>query len=421
MLDIQFIRDHVDEVKTGVINKNGNPAIVDEVLKLDIKRRELTTHIQAIREKRNKLNEDLKKARTDELISQSQLLKQELQKLEPELNQVDSEYFVKLMQIPNLPAADVPVAKDESGNREIRKWGTPNQFNFPIKDHIELGRTLNILDFETGAKVTGSQFFYLYNAGALLELALVQYAMQKLSKVGFTPVITPDLAKSRFYLGTGYAPKGNEAQTYTIEGQDLGLIATAEVTLAGKHADEVISAQNLPIKYVGYSHCFRQESGAYGKYSKGLYRVHQFTKVEMFIYCLPEDSNKFHQEILHFEEEIYQELGLPYRVVEMCTGDLGAMATKKFDIEAWMPSRNDYGEVTSTSNCTDYQARNLNIRYKDSKGVNSTGFVHMLNGTALVSSRVPLAILENYQQADGTVLIPAVLQPFCGFNLIVAK
>jgi seryl-tRNA synthetase len=183
----------------------------------------------------------------------------------------------------------------------------------------------------------------------LLELALAQYAMQKLAKTGFTPVITPDLAKSRYYLGTGYAPRGSEAQTYTIENHDLGLIATAEVTLAGKHADEVIPADKLPLKYVGYSHCFRQESGAYGKYSKGLYRVHQFTKVEMFIYCLPEDSDAFHQEILHHEEEIIKDLGLPYRVVEMCTGDLGAMAAKKYDIEAWMPGRGEYGEVTSTS------------------------------------------------------------------------
>ncbi len=293
------------------------------------------------------------------------------------------------MSIPNIPLATTPRGTDESQNKVLKTWGTPRQFDFPVKDHLSLGQSLQILDFETGAKVTGSQFFYLYRAGALLELALAQYAMQKLSSRGFIPVITPDLAKSRFYLGTGYAPRGDEAQTYTIENQDLGLIATAEITLAGKHADEVIPAASLPLKYVGYSHCFRQEAGAYGKYSKGLYRVHQFTKVEMFIYCLPEDSDTFHQEILACEESIYQDLGLPYRVVEMCSGDLGAQAAKKFDIEAWMPGRNDYGEVTSTSNCTDYQARNLNIRFNKQ---GTTGYVHMLNGTALVSSRVPLAI-----------------------------
>jgi seryl-tRNA synthetase len=416
MLDIQFIRDHTEEVKKGVRSKNFNSDLIDEVLTIDVKRRALTTKAQDIRAQRNQLNDQLKTERNADLIQQSQTLKKTLQDLELDLNEVDNQYQALMMQIPNLPALDVPVGKGEANNQEIKKWGTPTNFDFPVKDHLELGKSLNILDFETGAKVTGSQFYYLYNAGALLELALAQYAMQKLWHAGFTPVITPDLAKSRYYLGTGYAPRGNEAQTYTIEGQDLGLIATAEVTLAGKHADEVIPATHLPLKYVGYSHCFRQESGAYGKYSKGLYRVHQFTKVEMFIYCLPADSAKFHQEILTYEESIYQELGLPYRVVEMCTGDLGAMAAKKYDIEAWMPGRNDYGEVTSTSNCTDYQARNLNIRYKDNQ--NNTGYVHMLNGTALVSSRVPLAILENYQQADGSVLIPEALRPYCGFERI---
>jgi seryl-tRNA synthetase len=207
-------------------------------------------------------------------------------------------------------------------------------------------------------------------------------------------------------------PRGNEAQTYEIKDEDLGLIATAEVTLAGKHADEVIPESILPIKYIGYSHCFRQEAGAYGKYSKGLYRVHQFTKAEMFIYCKPEESDKMHQHILEMEEKIYQGLDLPYRVVEMCTGDLGAMAARKFDIEAWMPSRGEYGEVTSTSNCTDYQARNLNIKYRTRNNKNE--YLHMLNGTAIATSRTPLAILENYQQEDGSVLIPKVLQKWMG-------
>ena len=236
------------------------------------------------------------------------------------------------------------------------------------------------------------------------------------AKESFTPVITPDLAKSRYYLGTGYLPKGNEAQTYEIEGEDLGLIATAEVTLAGKHADEAIPEKDLPLKYAGYSHCFRREAGAYGKYSKGLYRVHQFTKIEMFVYCKPEDSEKYQQHILEMEEKIYQELGLPYRVMEMCTGDLGAMAARKFDIEVWMPTRSEYGEVTSTSNCTDYQARNLNIKFKGNDG--QTEYVHMLNGTAIATSRTPLAILENYQEKDGSVVIPEVLRKWVGKDKI---
>jgi len=301
----------------------------------------------------------------------------------------------------------------------LRKWGEPKKFDFTPKDHLELGKSLGILDFETGAKVSGSQFYFWYRDGALLELALVQYAMELLSKEGFIPVITPDLAKSRYYLGTGYMPKGREAQTYEIKDEDLGLIATAEVTLAGKHADEVVPEAELPLKYIGYSHCFRQEAGAYGKYSKGLYRVHQFTKAEMFIYCRPEESDKYHQHILEMEEKIYQGLGLPYRVVEMCTGDLGTMAARKFDIEVWMPTRGEYGEVTSTSNCTDYQARNLNIKFKAHAGENE--FVHMLNGTAIATSRTPLAILENYQEKDGSVVIPEVLRKWVGKDKITAK
>jgi seryl-tRNA synthetase len=240
--------------------------------------------------------------------------------------------------------------------------------------------------------------------------------MDKLVKEGFVPVITPDLAKARYYLGTGYAPRGDEAQTYTIEGEDLGLIATAEVTLAGKHADEVVVEKELPLKYVGYSHCFRQEAGAYGKYSKGMYRVHQFTKAEMFIYCTPEESPKMHEYILAMEESIYQDLEIPYRVIKQCTGDLGAMAAKKYDIEAWMPGRGEYGEVTSTSNCTDYQARNLNIKYRTKDNKNE--YLHMLNGTAVATSRTPIAILENYQQKDGSVIIPKVLQKWMGKEVI---
>ena len=298
----------------------------------------------------------------------------------------------------------------------MRKWGTPAKFKFEPKDHLQLGKSLGILDFETGAKVTGSQFFFLYGDGALLELALTLYTFEKLAKEGFLPVITPDLAKSRYYLGTGYMPKGDEAQTYTVEGEDLGLIATSEVTLAGMHADSVIPEDKLPLKYVGYSRCFRKEGGSYGKYSKGLYRVHEFSKTEMFIYCKPEESEKMHNLILKMEEEIYQELEIPYRVVEMCTGDLGAMAARKFDIEAWMPGREDYGEVTSTSNCTDYQARNLNIRFRRNTG--ETEYLHMINGTAIVMTRVPLAILENFQQKDGSVAIPKVLQKWMGKDSI---
>ena len=403
MLDIQFIRDHPDQVKESTRNKNYDPKIVDDVLVLDKKRRELLQKIEALRAERNGLTRmDLVKGKK---------IKVELKKLEPELKETESKLKDALWLIPNPASPKTPLGKSEKDNVEVRKWGEPKKFDFPAKDHLELGKNLGILDFSTGAKVTGSQFYFLYGDGARLELALIQYAFDLLSKEGFLPVITPDLAKSRYYLGTGYIPKGKEAQTYEIKDQDLGLIATAEVALAGKHADEVIPENKLPLKYIGYSHCFRQEQGAYGKYSKGLYRVHQFTKAEIFIYCKPEESDKYHEFILEMEEKIYQGLGLPYRVLEMCSGDLGAMAARKFDIEAWMPSRNEYGEVTSTSNCTDYQARNLNIRFRRN-GKNE--YVHMLNGTAIATSRTPLAILENYQTKDGHVAVPKVLQKYMG-------
>lgn len=408
MLDPNFIRQNPDLVKKGVVKKGYPSDSVDQWIELDKKWKEQLNEVEKLRAERNKL--------TESDIERGKKLKEELKTLENKLDQLEKERNELLLLIPNLPADNIPEGKNESENVELRKWGEPKKFDFKPKDHLELGKDLKILDFETGAKVVGANFYYLYNEGALLELALVKYAFDLLSKEGFTPVITPDLAKSRYYLGTGYLPKGNEAQTYEIKNEDLGLIATAEVTLAGKHADEIIPEKDLPIKYVGYSHCFRQEAGSYGKYSKGLYRVHQFTKVEMFIYCLSEESNKWHEHILAMEEKIYKGLGLPYRVVEMCTGDLRAMAARKFDIEVWMPSRNEYGEVTSTSNCTDYQARNLNIRLRRKNG--ETEFVHMLNGTAIATSRTPLAILENYQQKDGSVIVPEVLRDYVGKDKI---
>ncbi len=411
MLDIKFIRENVDFVKTSTKNKGFDETVVDRLLAVDENRRKLIQETEELRAKRNKL--------TKNDIEEGKKLKESLKVKESELEIIEKDFNELINQIPNPALKDAPVGKNDKENVEIKKWGEIRKFDFSPKDHLELGTNLGIIDFESGAKVAGSQFYYLYGDGALLELSLTMYALEKLSKKGFLPVITPDLAKAKFYLGTGYVPKGEEAQTYTIENEDLGLIATAEVTLAGKHSDEVIPEEKLPIKYVGYSHCFRQEAGAYGKYSKGLYRVHQFSKVEMFVYCTPESSEKIHQELLAIEEEIYQELGIPYRVLDMCTGDLGAMAARKYDVEAWMPGRNDYGEITSTSNVTDYQARNLNIKYKKKDGTNE--FVHMLNGTAIVMSRVPIAILENYQNEDGSIDIPQVLQKWMGKTKIEAK
>ncbi len=411
MIDIKLIREQPDLIRQGTADKGYDAKIVDLAVELDKKHRGLMTTVENLRARRNQLTKDQ--------IEEGKQIKIQLKELEAQMEEIEKQLFEALNQIPNPPLSISPKGKNEKENPEVRKWGQPRKFEFTAKDHLELGTDLGILDFVSGAKVSGSQFYFWYGDGALLELALTRFAFDLLSKEGFVPVITPDLAKARYYIGTGYMPKGKEAQTYKIEDEDLGLIATAEVTLAGKHADEVIPEDKLPIKYIGYSHCFRQEQGAYGKYSKGLYRVHQFTKAEMFIYCLPEDSDKYHQHILAMEEKIYQLLGLPYRVLEMCTGDLGSMAVRKFDIEAWMPTRGDYGEVTSTSNCTDYQARNLNIRFKRKNG--EVDFIHMLNGTAIATSRTPLAILENYQNADGSVTVPEVLRPYMGKDKIEIK
>ncbi len=376
---------------------------------------------QELEQKRAELNVITEAIKTEgpsaERIASAKTVKEVVKGLESGVEAMEVEIAQVLPSIPNPAFADVPVGKGEEGNRVAREVGDKPKFDFEARGHLEIGTELGILDFEAGAKVSGSQFYFLKGAAVRLEYALIQYGLEKLQEKGYELVQTPDLARSRYYLGTGYTPKGDEAQIYEIKDQDLGLIATAEVTMAGYHADDVFALGDLPRKYAAISHCFRQEGGAYGKYSKGLYRVHQFTKLEMFIYCTQEESAKYHAELLQIEEEIVQELGIPYRVLEMGTGDLGAIAARKYDLEAWMPGREDYGEITSTSNCTDFQARNLNIRYKATDG--KTKYAHMLNGTAVVLSRIPIAILENYQQADGSVVVPEVLRKYMGTDKIV--
>ena len=414
MLDIKFIRENPDKTREG-LKKKGMDFDLDYLLSLDEKRRKKIQEVDEMRARQNALSGEIATARKsdrDKNIAESKELKIKLGDVEFELKAIEEEFEELTGKFPNLPLDNVPVGAGERDNVVFREIGERPKFSFETKDHLELGINLGIIDFETGAKVSGSDFYYLKNAGVMLELALVQYALEFLSQKGFSPRITPDLARSKFYLGTGYLPRGSEAQTYMIEDSDLGLIATAEVTLAGIHADEILDNKQLPIYYAGYSHCFRRESGSYGKYSKGLYRVHQFTKVEMFVYCRPEDSPKIHEDLLGYEEKLWQGLGIPYRVVEMCAGDLGAQAARKFDLEAWMPGRKDWGEVTSTSNTTDYQARRLGIKYRDADG--KIKFVHTLNGTAIAVSRAIIAILENYQQEDGSVEIPEVLQKYMG-------
>ena len=429
MLDIKLLREEPEKVKKGIAAKGADQKLVDEFLRLDEIWRKLTAELENLRHEQKELE-------SERDFEAAKAVKEKIKEKEKELSGVEGGRRNAWMSIPNIPFEDVPAGRSEKDNRILREVGEKSKFSvedgsppasdfgragasggdFVPKDHTELGKSLGIIDFESGAKVAGSGFYFLKNEGVLLELALVRYALDFLAGNKFDIWLTPDLARDTLYLGTGYQPRGPEAQTYTIEGSDLGLIATAEVTLAGIHSDEILEESALPKLYAGYSHCFRQEGGAYGKYSKGLYRVHQFTKVEMFVYCKADDSPELHQKLLELEEKLWQNLGIPYRVVEMCAGDLGAQAARKFDLEAWMPGRGDWGEVTSTSNTTDYQARRLGIRFRGKDG--KVEFAHTLNGTAVATSRAIVAILENYQTKDGKVVIPSVLQKYVGKKII---
>ena len=323
--------------------------------------------------------------------------------------------------IPNLSHAAAPVGVDDKANLEIFRGKTPlPQFDFQPLDHVELAEKLDLIDFEGGARVAGHGFYFLKNDAVLLELALQRYVLEVLLKEGFTPMTTPDLARNEVLQGIGFIPRGPETQIYSIDNSDLSLVATAEITLGGLYSGQTVEAEQLPLKLCGVSHCFRTEAGAAGKASRGLYRVHQFTKVEMFAYTLPSESDDMLDYLRGMECRIFDGLGVPYRVVDTATGDLGGPAYRKFDLEAWMPGRGDFGEVTSTSNCTDYQSRRLNIRYRV-KGEKGTRLVHTLNGTAIALSRGIIAVMENYQQADGSIVVPEVLRAWMGKDRIVPK
>jgi seryl-tRNA synthetase len=352
------------------------------------------------------------------LIDEGKQLKESIAASEADLEVAEKELKVELMKIPNMAHPDAPVGKLDTDNPEVKRVGTPTRFAFTPLDHVQLGEKLDVIDFDAGTKVAGTKFYFLKNEGVFLELALTRYVMDLLVKKGFTPYITPDIAKEEILEGIGFNPRGEESNIYPLEGTGTCLVGTAEITLGGYYADQIVDVSAGPIKMAGLSHCFRREAGAAGQFSKGLYRVHQFTKVEMFAYCKPEDSDALHEELRGIEEEIFSGLEIPFRVVDTCTGDLGAPAYRKYDLEAWMPGRGEgeWGEVTSTSNCTDFQARRLGIRYRDEAGKNRP--VHMLNGTAIAISRGIIALLENFQQADGSVRIPSRLVPYTGFDVI---
>ncbi len=424
MLDYKFIKDNLEAVKKNISDRNMT-ADADIVVELYDKRTKLVTDRQALQEKRNanaqSMKQKLEPEQRQALIDEGKKIKDELAEAEKVLAQVEAQLDEAARKIPNMASPKAPIGKLDTENLEVKKVGTPRTFEFKPKDHVELMEALDLIDFERGTKVSGPKFYYLKNDAVFLEQALIQYALNTLRKHGFTPFITPDVAKEEVLKGIGFNPRGNESNVYSIEEEGTCLVATAEITLGGYHQDEILDKASLPRFYGGLSHCFRREAGAAGQFSKGLYRVHQFDKVEMFAYATPEQSDEIHEKLRQIEEEIFEGLGLPFHVVDTCTGDLGAPAYRKWDLEAWMPGRNggEYGEVTSTSNCTDYQARRLNIKYKDDDGKNK--YVHTLNGTAIAVGRAMLAILENYQNADGSVTIPEVLVPYCGFDKILPK
>jgi seryl-tRNA synthetase len=423
MLDVAFIRDNLEAVKANCRHRNVK-ADVEAVVRLDDERRRLVQQTQTLQQRQNEISKLIPKEKDKDkkqaLIREGRELREQVTALEGQLKQVEDDLRAALMVIPNMTHPEAPIGAGDQDNRVLRTWGQPPRFAFPPKDHVALAEALDLADFEAGSSVAGPKWYFLKNEAVLLEMALVQYAMRTLCQRSFTPVLTPDVARAEVLEGIGFLPRGPESQTYSLAGTDLCLVATAEITLGGMHRNQILEEGRLPLRYAGLSHCFRTEAGAPGRETRGLYRVHQFTKVEMFIFCTPEQSEAAHQELLAIEEAIFQGLGLPYRVIDTCTGELGGPAYRKFDLEAWMPGRGkagEYGEVTSTSNCTDYQARRLGIRCKGPQH-KGTRFVHTLNGTAVACTRALLAILENYQQADGSVVIPEILRPWVGMDRI---
>ncbi|MHB8970450.1 MAG: serine--tRNA ligase [Pirellulaceae bacterium] len=427
MLDRKFIVENAELVKQNCVHR-GVVANVDRLVELELLRREQQREVEELNRRANEVAKSIGKApdpaTREARKEEGRQLREQKELVQGKVDTCDQEIERLQAGIPNMSHPAAPVGADDQSNLEIRRsQRAPRTFDFPVLDHVDLAEKLDLIDFEGGAKIAGHGFYFLRNEAVLLELALQQFAIRLLIAEGFTPVITPDLAYTEILHGTGYIPRGPETQIYSIENTNLNLVATAEITLGGLHAGNTLEAEQLPLKLCGISHCFRTEAGAAGRASRGLYRVHQFTKVEMFAFTLPDQSDAMLDHFCQLECRLFDELGIPYRLVDTATGDLGGPAYRKFDLEAWMPGRGEggeWGEVTSTSNCTDYQARRLNVRYRR-RGEKGTHLVHTLNGTAIAVSRALLAILENYQQADGSVTIPEVLRPWVGCDSIAPK
>jgi seryl-tRNA synthetase len=419
VLDRRFVADNVDLVATNC-RQRGSSADVARFAELDRLRRQMQADIDRLNQQAGQVSKSIATAadaaEREARKADGRRLREEVSAFDGKLSEIVQESDEILRAIPNLTHPAAPVGGEEAAV-EIRLGRTPVAgFDFKPLDHVELGGRLKLFDFEAGAKVAGHGFYFLTNDAVLLELALQRYAVDLLMRENFTVMTTPDLARDSILEGTGFMPRGPETQIYSITGSDLSLIATAEITLGGAMHERIFEAEELPLKLCGISHCFRTEAGAHGRATRGLYRVHQFTKIEMFAYTLPEQSEDMHNYLLDLECELFDGLGIPYRVIDTASGDLGGPAYRKFDLEAWMPGRGEkgeWGEVTSTSNCTDYQARRLAVRYRK-PGEKGTSYVHTLNGTAIAISRAIIAILENYQCSDGSIVVPDALVPWMG-------
>ncbi len=418
MIDPRHLADRRDEIeescrKRGVRADLGAAIAAHEAV---------TAHQTSLNDANRRRNEHGKSgkrkmdpAEREAFVEEGRRIKEEVARIEEDLRSARAALDDRIRELPNFIHPDVPEGGEEDF-REIRRVGEVPGFGFAVQDHLEIADRLDLVDFESAAKVAGQKFYYLKNEAVLLELAMQRFALDVVMAAGYAPYTTPDVARPEILDGIGFNPRGEETQVYSLANADLCLIGTAEIPLGGLHADEILDEAELPLKLAGVSHCFRTEAGSHGRESKGLYRVHQFSKVEMFVYCRPEESEKLLDEMVAIEERIFQALEIPFRVIDVASGDLGAPAYRKFDLEAWMPGRGeggDWGEVTSTSNCTDYQSRRLKVRFRR-KATRKNELVHMLNGTAVSNARTILAILENHQQADGSVAVPKALQPYVG-------
>lgn len=419
MLDIKFIRNNPEKVKKGCEAKQIKVDI-DLLLEVDKKRRELLQALEDMRAQKNKANEEIKRSKAQKekevVILKMRELDFNSDRLTKNLSDSEKEFNDLMLQVPNLPLNDVPIGKDERDNVVLREVGERPKFDFRAKDYLELAENLDLIDVKRAAKISGSRFAFIKKEAVLLEFALINFVFENLIKEGFTPMSPPVMLLEEAARGTGYFEATDKKEAYFIPEDKLYLVGTSEQPLAAMHGNEIFEEKDLPKRYLGFSTCFRREAGSYGKDTRGILRVHQFDKLEMFSLANPEDSKKEHLFFLEMEEKLMRSLGIPYRVVQICAGDLGFPAAGKYDIEAWLPSENRYRETHSTSNCTDFQTRRLNIRFRDKAG--KLNFVHTVNGTALAIGRTLLAIIENFQQKDGSILVPEVLQKYLNFSKI---